>query len=316
MVSDIQVLPPAILLMGPTASGKTDLAICLADKLPVEVISVDSALVYRDMNIGTAKPSTEELAQVPHRLVDICDPSESYSAARFRKDALAAMEEITAAGKIPLLVGGTMLYYRALQYGLSKLPESQPEVRSQLEAELTEIGVQKMHERLSEVDPVAAARIHQNDPQRILRALEVWRISGRPLSELQEQSGEAMPYRALKLVRCPQDRKVLHERINLRFDLMIEQNFESEVRSLMARGDLDPDMPSMRSVGYRQMWEHLRGDYEHEEMLEKGKAATRQLAKRQITWLRSEKDCIWLDGDNAEVCSSALKYAEDFLRSL
>lgn len=287
--------PAAILLMGPTASGKTDLAIALHERLPVELVSVDSAMVYRGMDIGTAKPSPAELARAPHRLIDICDPAENYSAARFREDALREMHRITAAGRIPLLVGGTMLYFRALQYGLSDLPPADPDIRRRLEAELAERGLEALHARLAAVDPVAARRIHRNDPQRTLRALEVWEASGRPLSELQGRGGEAMPYRAIKLVRCPVSRAELHARIGRRFLAMLEEGLVEEVERLVARADLHPDMPSMRSVGYRQVWAWLRGEFDRAEMVERGTAATRQLAKRQMTWLRSERGCRWLD---------------------
>ena len=287
--------PPAIFLMGPTASGKTDLAIALRARLPVELVSVDSAMVYRGMDIGTAKPGAEELALAPHRLIDICDPAESYSAARFRDDALREMSEITAMGRIPLLVGGTMLYFRALQYGLSDLPAADPAIRARLDQELQTHGLRSLHQRLAQVDPAAARRIHHNDPQRTLRALEVWEASGRPLSELQAAAGLAMPYRVLKLVRAPASREVLHQRINRRFLAMLENGLVEEVERLVARGDLHPDMPAMRSVGYRQVWAWLRGEFTREELVERGQAATRQLAKRQMTWLRSERSLHWLD---------------------
>ena len=288
-------LPPAILLMGPTASGKTELAIALRRHLPVELISVDSAMVYRGMDIGTAKPSAAELAQAPHRLIDICDPAESYSAARFREDALREMAAITAAGRIPLLVGGTMLYFRALEHGLSRLPPADPAIRARLLAELERDGLAALHQRLAEVDPVAARRIHRNDPQRTLRALEVWEASGRPLSGLQAAGGRSMPYRAVKLVRSPASRALLHERIDRRFLAMLERGLVEEVEALVARGDLAPAMPSMRSVGYRQVWAWLCGEYDRAEMIRRGQAATRQLAKRQMTWLRAERGCQWLD---------------------
>ncbi|MCB1775274.1 MAG: tRNA (adenosine(37)-N6)-dimethylallyltransferase MiaA [Gammaproteobacteria bacterium] len=303
MTSDT-LIPPAILLMGPTASGKTDLAIELHRRLPVELISVDSAMVYRGMDIGTAKPDAAELAAAPHRLIDICDPAEVYSAARFRDDALREMRAISAGGRIPLLVGGTMLYFRALQYGLSELPRADAAVRERLERELDDVGLHGLHARLAEVDPVAARRIHRNDPQRTLRALEVWEVSGRPLSELQAASGEAMPYRAVKLVRSPVSRGLLHDRINRRFLQMLDSGFVAEVEALVARGDLDPEMPSMRSVGYRQVWAWLRGECDHDEMVARGQAATRQLAKRQMTWLRSETDTVWLD-ESADVAQQA-----------
>lgn len=305
-------LPPAIFLMGPTASGKTDLAIALHERLPVDLISVDSAMVYRGMDIGTAKPSTDELARAPHRLIDICDPADSYSAARFRDDALHEMQAITAAGRIPLLVGGTMLYFRALQHGLSDLPSAAPAIRARLDAELAADGVQVLHRRLAEVDPRAAARIHPNDPQRTLRALEVWEASGRPLSELQADAGAAMPYRAAKLVRAPVSRGVLHARIERRFERMLEQGLVAEVERLVARGDLHPEMPSMRAVGYRQVWEWLRGEVGYEDMLARGQAATRQLAKRQFTWLRSEQQTHWLD-EAGDPLSQAIAIIESFV---
>lgn len=297
-------LPPAIFILGPTAAGKTELAIALRDHLPVELISVDSAMVYRGMDIGTAKPSREELARAPHRLIDICDPAQAYSAADFRRDALREMAQVSAAGRIPLLVGGTMLYFRALQYGLSDLPQADPGLRGRLAAELERDGLARLHARLARVDPEAARRIHPNDPQRILRALEVWEASGRTLSELQAIAGEAMPYRALKLVRAPDDRRQLHERIDRRFVQMLEQGLIEEVERLVARGDLSPDMPSMRAVGYRQVWAWLRGESTRLQMVERGQAATRQLARRQMTWLRSEADCHWLDAAQEPVAAA------------
>ena len=288
-------LPPAIFIMGPTASGKTDLAIELARSLPVDVISVDSALVYRDMDIGTAKPSAEELAKAPHRLINIVDPTEAYSAARFREDALREMAAITAAGRIPLLAGGTMLYFRALEQGLSNLPQADETVRQQLLDEAEKIGWQGMHARLATVDPAAARRIHPNDPQRIQRALEVHAVTGRPLTELQQERPESpLPYRPVKLVQSPWSREELRERIALRFRRMLELGFEQEVRDLLEKYDLNPDLPSMRSVGYRQMLGYIRGDLDYEEMVMTGITATRQLAKRQMTWLRREKNAIWL----------------------
>ncbi|MET0106346.1 MAG: tRNA (adenosine(37)-N6)-dimethylallyltransferase MiaA [Sedimenticola sp.] len=301
-------LPLAIFLMGPTASGKTDLAIALTEHLPCDIISVDSALVYRGMYIGTAKPSAEELARAPHRLIDICDPSESYSAAQFREDALREMAEITAAGRIPLLVGGTMLYFRALQYGLSELPAANAAIRARLEQDAALHGWQGMHERLAAVDPAAASRIHPNDPQRIQRALEVYEITGKSLTELQDRDGEQkLPYRLLKLVRAPREREVLHQRIADRFHKMLAQGFEEEVRGLLQQGSLVPDMPSMRSVGYRQMLKYLLGEWDRETMIEKGIVATRQLAKRQFTWLRADTEANWLDEEAGDVLGQALK---------
>ena len=288
--------PLAIFLMGPTASGKTDLAIQLRQQLPVEVISVDSALIYRGMDIGTAKPSKAELALAPHRLIDICDPSESYSAANFRTDALREMQEISAQGKIPLLVGGTMLYYKALLEGLSPLPSADEKVRSEIEAKATLIGWAGLHQELSKIDPISAQRINPNDSQRINRALEVFYLTGKTLTELTAQKGEALPYNILQFAIAPEQREVLHLRIEQRFHKMIELGFQQEVEKLYRRPDLNENLPSIRCVGYRQMWEYLRGDYDHDKMVFRGICATRQLAKRQITWLRGWTSPIqWLD---------------------
>ena len=288
--------PLAIFLMGPTASGKTDLAIQLRQQLPMEVISVDSALIYRGMDIGTAKPSKAELALAPHRLIDICDPAESYSAANFRTDALREMQEISAQGKIPLLVGGTMLYYKALLEGLSPLPSADEKVRSEIEAKATLIGWAGLHQELSKIDPISAQRINPNDSQRINRALEVFYLTGKTLTELTAQKGEALPYDILQFAIAPEQREVLHLRIEQRFHKMIELGFQQEVEKLYRRPDLNENLPSIRCVGYRQMWEYLRGDYDHDEMVFRGICATRQLAKRQITWLRGWTSPIqWLD---------------------
>ena len=288
--------PLAIFLMGPTASGKTDLAIQLRQQLPVEVISVDSALIYRGMDIGTAKPSQAELALAPHRLIDICDPAESYSAANFRTDALREMQEISAQGKIPLLVGGTMLYYKALLEGLSPLPSADEKVRSEIEAKAALIGWSGLHQELSKIDPISAQRINPNDSQRINRALEVFYLTGKTLTELTAQKGEALPYDILQFAIAPEQREVLHLRIEQRFHKMIELGFQQEVEKLYRRPDLNENLPSIRCVGYRQMWEYLRGDYDHDEMVFRGICATRQLAKRQITWLRGWTSPIqWLD---------------------
>ncbi|MEN8170036.1 MAG: tRNA (adenosine(37)-N6)-dimethylallyltransferase MiaA [Pseudomonadota bacterium] len=298
--------------MGPTASGKTDLAISLVERLPCEIISVDSALVYRDMDIGTAKPDAETLARAPHRLIDIIDPAESYSAARFRDDALREMAEITAAGRIPLLVGGTMLYYRALQQGLSPLPEGDAEIRARIEAEAAEKGWQALHDRLAAIDPESAARIHPNDPQRLSRALEVYELSGKPLSVLwREQEKSSFPYRAAKLAIAPTDRSLLHERIAQRFELMLQQGFIEEVEVLYRRGDLHPDLPSIRCVGYRQAWRYLAGEWDRETMVERGIIATRQLAKRQFTWLRSEPELGWFDSLSDKLLEKTLKFLDD-----
>ena len=288
--------PLAIFLMGPTASGKTDLAIQLRQQLPVEVISVDSALIYRGMDIGTAKPSKAELALAPHSLIDICDPAESYSAANFRTDALREMQEISAQGKIPLLVGGTMLYYKALLEGLSPLPSADEKVRSEIEAKAALIGWAGLHQELCKIDPISAQRINPNDSQRINRALEVFYLTGKTLTELTAQKGEALPYDILQFAIAPEQREVLHLRIEQRFHKMIELGFQQEVEKLYRRPDLNENLPSIRCVGYRQMWEYLRGDYDHDEMVFRGICATRQLAKRQITWLRGWTSPIqWLD---------------------
>lgn len=288
--------PPAIFLMGPTASGKTDLAIALRKSLPVEVISVDSALIYKGMDIGTAKPTASELALAPHRLIDILDPAESYSVMNFRDDALREMSEITAQGKIPLLVGGTMLYYKALLDGLSPLPSADPAVRAEIERRAEQQGWNALHAELLAIDPVAGARINPNDSQRINRALEVFYISGRTMTELTAEQGEAIPYSITQFAIAPQDRAVLHQRIEQRFHKMIDLGFEQEVRRLFERGDLNADLPSIRCVGYRQMWEYLSGEISLDEAIFKGICATRQLAKRQITWLRGwESELNWLD---------------------
>jgi len=284
-------LPPAIFLMGPTATGKTELAVELVRRHPLEVISVDSALVYRGMDIGTAKPTGDILRQAPHRLIDIRDPAQPYSAAAFRADALAAMTEITAAGHVPLLVGGTFLYFRALQQGLSALPAADPAVRARLQVALHHDGLDALYRRLSEVDPASAARLQASDPQRILRALEVYEITGKPMSALLARGrGEALPYRLLKLALIPGDRTVLHQRIAARLEAMLSAGFESEVRRLMARGDLSSELPALRAVGYRQMWRYLGGEIGREEALGRIIAATRQYARRQLTWLRGEAD--------------------------
>ncbi len=276
-----------ISLMGPTASGKTDLAVELVERLPCEIVSVDSALVYRGMDIGTAKPGPEVLARAPHRLIDILDPAQSYSAARFRDDAMAAIREIHAAGRIPLLVGGTMLYFRALLRGLSEMPDADPQVRRRIEEEAGRHGWEALHRRLAEVDPEAAARIHPNDPQRIQRALEVYETTGEPISRLQRRgSAEPFPWPVFQVALMAEERERLHRRIALRLERMFEAGFVDEVAALRARGDLHAGLPSMRAVGYRQVWAFLEGKYGRQEMRERALYATRQLAKRQITWLR------------------------------
>jgi tRNA dimethylallyltransferase len=284
--------PLALFLMGPTASGKTGVAVELVRRLPLEIISVDSALIYRGMDIGTAKPDAATLRAAPHRLIDICDPSETYSAAQFRRDALEHMDDIRRRGRLPLLVGGTMLYFRALEQGLSNLPPADQRVRAELEAQAADIGWPAMHARLRRVDPVAAARIHPNDPQRIQRALEVYEVGGVAMSDLYAAGREmSCSWRYLKIALVPDDRAVLHRRIEQRFRGMLENGFLDEVRRLHARGDLGADLPSMRAVGYRQAWAYLEGNLSAAEWVENAMSATRQYAKRQMTWLRSEAHC-------------------------
>ena len=287
-------LPPAIFLMGPTASGKTGAAVELVQQLPLELISVDSALVFRGMDIGTAKPDQATLAQAPHFLIDIIDPTESYSAAQFRSDALQLMAEITARGKVPLLVGGTMLYYQALQQGLSDLPQADAALRAELDAQAAVIGWPAMHAELARLDPPTAARLKPNDSQRIQRALEVIRLSGEPMSVLlARQTAEPLPYNLLKIALQPSERLALHQRIEQRFDLMLQQGLEQEVAQLRRQyPELHLNLPSMRCVGYRQMWEYQEGEVDYATMRDKGIFATRQLCKRQLTWLRGMDDTV------------------------
>ena len=288
MSHSLAMLPPAIFLMGPTASGKTDVAIRLAQEYPIDIISVDSSMVYRGLDIGTAKPSAAELALAPHRLIDIRDPAQPYSAADFRVDALREMAEITSKGRIPLLVGGTMLYFKVLKEGLANLPEANEVVRAEILLEAQTHGWPYIHQKLATIDPVTAARLTPNDSQRLQRALEVYYLTGTPLSELhQAQEIQTLPYRLLEIALLPKERSVLHERIEKRFDLMLANGFVDEVRALKARGDLHLELPAIRSVGYRQVWEYLDGLYDAKEMRYRGIVATRQLAKRQHTWLRS-----------------------------
>lgn len=291
---------PVITLMGPTAAGKTALAIELCKHLNTEVISVDSALVYKGMNIGTAKPDEHEQLLAPHHLIDFLDPLESYSVADFRADAISKIDELHAKGKTPILVGGTMMYFKALIEGLSPLPQAQPTIRVELEKEAQVNGWPALHKRLSKVDPIMASKVSENDSQRINRALEVYLISGKPMTELQQVKQARLPYRFHQFAIAPKDRKVLHQRIEKRFKLMLELGFKKEVMTLYNRGDLHTNLPSIRCVGYRQMWEHLSGECDYEEMSFKGIAATRQLAKRQLTWLRNWKEVTWLETDMQE----------------
>ncbi len=299
--------PPAIFLMGPTASGKTALSVQLAQALNAEIISVDSALVYKGMDIGTAKPTPEEQQGVVHHLLDILDPSLAYSTGQFKADALRLMAEITARGKIPLLVGGTMLYFNALFTGLAVLPPAQPEIRAKLDKELAIGGKQAQYERLLKIDPVAAARIHPNDPQRIQRALEVYEISGISLTEFIAQSPqEILPYQSIKFVMAPEQRDTLHDLIAKRFAKMLQQGLIEEVAALYERGDLSPELPAMRAVGYRQVWSYLAGEETLASMTEKAVIATRQLAKRQFTWLRRETQACKLVSGNSQLLAQTL----------
>lgn len=285
-----QSYPPAIFLMGPTASGKTALSVQLAQALDGEIVSVDSALVFKGMDIGTAKPTMDERGGIPHHLIDILDPSESFSTGQFRKRTLELMADITRRGKMPILAGGTMLYFNALS-GLAELPEADPGIRARLEQELAEFGNEVLHRRLAEIDPESAKRIHPNDPQRVQRALEVYEISGKPLTSFfTEAQAQDIPYRKIKLIVAPKDRAILHGIIAQRFKQMLEQGLIDEVEKLYRRGDLNEKMPSIRAVGYRQVWSYLQGEYDLETMTEKAIVATRQLAKRQFTWLRRETD--------------------------
>jgi tRNA dimethylallyltransferase len=308
-----KMLPPAIFLMGPTATGKTELAIELCKELPCDIISVDSVMVYRGMDIGSAKPDAATLAQAPHRLIDICDPVEPFSAAQFRQCALNEIKEIQAAGRIPLLVGGTMLYFRALEQGLSALPSSEPALRARLEAQLDEHGLAYLHGRLAEIDPEAAARIHVNDPQRTLRALEVFELSGQSMSSLLAQEiNNDFPCRPIKVVLTPQNRAALHARIEQRFHEMLAQGFVTEVERLFRQETLHADLPAIRAVGYRQVWEYLDGQHDYDSMTEKGIIATRQFAKRQLTWLKHQPPeaavPLTFEEKPREILSQVLKY--------
>jgi tRNA dimethylallyltransferase len=304
--------PLAVAIMGPTASGKTAAALELARHVPCEIVSVDSALVYRGMDIGTAKPTADELAAVPHHLIDILDPLDNYSAMQFRADALRLVADIHARGRLPLLVGGTMLYFKALRDGLDDLPQADAEVRARLDAEALRIGVTGLHARLAAVDPETAARLKPTDSQRIQRALEIFELTGKPMSQLLTGvRKEELPFDLLPLALEPSDRGVLHARIAARFDLMLAApggGLLEEVKRLRARGDLHLGLPSMRCVGYRQAWEYLDGDYDADTLREKGIAATRQLAKRQLTWLRSMPDRIVIDCLGASPAAEVLEH--------
>jgi len=316
--------PPALFLMGPTAAGKTDLAIALVEQGHCEIISVDSAQIYRSMDIGTAKPDAQTLVRAPHHLIDICDPAESYSVVQFRRAALATMAEISQRGKIPLLTGGTMLYFKSLVEPMADLPEGDQDIRSELAQQMADQGLVGLVAQLAQVDPVAHARIDLANPQRVQRALEVFRVSGRPISafwaegthdgrgNLAVGAAEQFPYRLLQYGVIPQDRAILHARIAQRFRWMLEQGFEQEVRELYSRGDLHLDLPSMRCVGYRQMWHYLDGLIDYDEMIERGIIATRQLAKRQLTWLRGWPELQALDTSAV----SSVDYCQQILGQL
>jgi tRNA dimethylallyltransferase len=284
--------------MGPTAAGKTDLAIDLAQRFPVEIISVDSALVYRGMDIGTAKPDAETLKCYPHHLVNILDPTDSYSVGAFRTDALRLMEEISSRGKVPLLVGGTMLYFKGLEQGLADLPSADINIRAKLEREAETYGLAHLHQRLSAIDPISAARIHINDPQRLQRALEVFEITGKSLTELTAVKPNKLPYQIIKVIVSPFDRATLHQRISQRYHNMIDNGFLLEAQRLFNREDCHSDLPAIRAVGYRQAWSHFSGEYDQDIMIDKAIIATRQMAKRQLTWLRSQPDGVWFDSGN------------------
>lgn len=307
-------LPHAIFLMGPTASGKTAAAVSLSQKFPLEIISVDSALVYRDMNIGTAKPDAATLAIAPHHLIDLIAPTEIYSAAQFRADVLPLMADITARGRVPLLVGGTMLYFKALREGLSDMPQADPALRAEIEQDAAERGWPALHHDLAQVDAITAARLKPNDSQRIQRALEVIRLTGKPMSDAWASGREAaLPYRVLPLALMPVDRQVLHDRIAQRFDDMLRMGLLEELSSLRAHYDLHAELPSMRCVGYRQAWSYQMGDYDYDEMRDRGVFATRQLAKRQITWLRAMPDTVMLDSLDERIESLLADKVADFL---
>ena len=303
--------PQVVCLMGPTASGKTGLAVELAQHHNFEIISVDSALVYKGMDIGTAKPDTELLAKAPHRLIDIIDPTESYSAADFVLDAVDHVQDILSKGKTPLLVGGTMMYFNALQKGLAEMPNANAELRATIEQEALEKGWASLHEELQKVDPAAALRIHPNDPQRLQRAIEVYRLTGKTMTQFwSEQESVSLPFDMINMAVMPKERSVLHERIEQRFYDMMDQGFLAEVEGFYQRGDLSIEMPSMRCVGYRQLWQYLNGDDLLDDAIFKGVVASRQLAKRQLTWLRGWEDLMIFDSLSKDLVPDALNYIQ------
>lgn len=305
-------LPPAIFLMGPTAAGKTDLAFALHVELPVEVISVDAAQVYRGMDIGTAKPTPAERARVPHRLIDIRDPADAYSAAQFCADALREMAAITAAGRIPLLSGGTLFYFRALEHGLAELPSADPMLRAEIAARAAESGWSALHAELALLDAASAAKIDPHDAQRIQRALEIVALTGHPRAHAQPRAA-AFPYRAIKLCIAPAERKLLHARIAARFEAMLARGLIAEVELLYRRGDLTPALPSMRTVGYRQIWAYLAGELNYTDMAARAVFATRQLAKRQLTWLRADPAIQWFESTDTKLLRNSVSWVRQAL---
>lgn len=308
---------PIICLLGPTASGKTNLAIQLIQKLPCEIISVDSGMIYREMDIGTAKPTAEELKIAPHRLINICDPIETYSAAKFRADALQEIENIIAQERMPLLVGGTMLYFRALQQGLSQMPSANQEIRAQISQTAEKIGWPALHAKLASIDQISAARISPNDAQRLQRALEVYELTGLTLTQLCEQNRpQPLPYEFINIALIPENREIIHARIRLRLEKMLADGLVEEVEKLFQRGDLHPDLPSMRTVGYRQVWQFLAGKINHQEMIEQILIATRQLAKRQLTWLRSWPNLSVFDTNDPQIFKKILASLSIFINSI
>jgi tRNA dimethylallyltransferase len=307
-------ISPAIFLLGPTASGKSELAVELAQDFPLEIVSVDSAQVYRCMDIGTAKPGVDIRRAVPHHLIDIVWPAHAYSAGQFRQDALKAMHDIASKQKIPLLVGGTMLYFKALREGLSELPSANPELRAKIDSEAAVRGWPEAHRELAALDPDAARRIDPNDSQRIQRALEVCRTTGRPFSEVQrERSAMPLPYRVIALALQPAERAELHRRIASRFSDMLQAGLIEEVRWLRRNFELHASLPAMRCVGYRQVWQYLEGEYDRRALEEKAVAATRQLAKRQLTWLRAMRHVKFFDCFAACVRDKATRYVQQAL---
>ena len=309
-------LPAAILLMGPTASGKTGVAIELAQHLNGEIVSVDSALVYRDMNIGTAKPDAKTLSSAPHHLIDLIDPTQSYSAAQFRRDALNTMSEITARGRIPILAGGTMLYFKALMEGISALPHADPRLRLEIEARAAKQDWPKLHAELAQLDPETAARLQPTDSQRIQRALEVCYLTGAPMSQqFGERSAEDFAYDVLQVALLPSDRSALHRRIDSRFAAMLASGLIDEVQHLRKKYELTPTLPAMRAVGYRQAWEYLEGNFDRKELAARGAAATRQLAKRQLTWLRATATLVIFDCLEKKLAPRVVDYAVHWLKA-